>query len=74
MKPPEGLDLRITDRDLANNTVTVTVTMQEVIHACPPVGSGVMPCCDRSPNVVPVWHRITLDAEFVTCTKNGSSE
>lgn len=67
MKPDERLDLRITDRDLANNTVTVTVTAHEVIHACPPDGSGLTPCCERTPFELPRWHRLTLDAELVTC-------
>lgn len=67
MKPPEGLDLRITGRDLTNNTVTVTATIREVVHACPPSGSGLTLCCERTPFDLPAWHRITLVAELVTC-------
>lgn len=67
MKPPDGLDMRVTDRDLANNAVTVAVTAREVTHACPPTGSGVMPCCERTPFEVPRWHRMTLDPDLVTC-------
>lgn len=74
MKPPKGLVLRISDRDVANNTATVEVTVEDVTHACPPVGSGLMPCCGRSPNEVPLWHRITLDDEFVTCASSGRSD
>ena len=36
-------------------------------HACPPVGSGLMPCCGRTPFEVPRSHRITVDTDLVTC-------
>jgi hypothetical protein len=39
----------------------------EVIHRCPPIGSGIMPCCSRTPFEVPLWHRITEDPALVTC-------
>ena len=42
----------------------------EVIHRCPPEGSGVMPCCDRTPLQVPPWHRLTLDPSLVTCKES----
>ena len=41
--------------------------LPEVTHQCPPEGSGVMPCCGRSPIGVPPYHRITLDPALVTC-------
>lgn len=41
----------------------------EVVHMCPPEGSGLMPCCGRTPFEVPRWeHRITLQPSLVTCT------
>ena len=39
----------------------------EVVHRCPPIGSGEMPCCGRTPIEVPQWHRLTLDPALVTC-------
>lgn len=39
----------------------------ETIHACPPKGSGTMPCCDRSPFEAPRTDRITSYSELVTC-------
>jgi hypothetical protein len=40
---------------------------EEVVHACPPEGSGVMPCCGCTPFEVPTYHRITIDSTLVTC-------
>ena len=42
----------------------------EVTHLCPPEGSGVMPCCGRTPLEVPTYHRLTLDPALATCTGN----
>ena len=39
----------------------------EITHLCPPTGSGQMPCCGRLPLEVPMWHRLTLKPELVTC-------
>lgn len=39
----------------------------EVIHACPPNGSGVMPCCGCTPFEVCSLDRITRDPALVTC-------
>lgn len=36
------------------------------IHACPPEGSGVMPCCGKTPFEVPSIDRMT-STEEVTC-------
>jgi len=38
------------------------------IHACPPEGSGVTPCCQRTPFEVPRTHRMTTNPGLVTCT------
>jgi hypothetical protein len=37
-------------------------------HACPPDGSGIMPCCGRTPFEVPRTDRMTLDPSLVTCS------
>lgn len=39
----------------------------EVVHKCPPGDSGEMPCCGRTPFEVPQYHRMTIDADEVTC-------
>lgn len=36
-------------------------------HACPPDGSGLTPCCGRTPFELPRTDRITNDPEHVTC-------
>lgn len=41
----------------------------ETVHACPPEGSGVMPCCGRTPFEAPRIHRISSDPDAVTCSK-----
>ncbi|KQY58337.1 hypothetical protein ASD11_01330 [Aeromicrobium sp. Root495] len=41
---------------------------REVVHLGPPVGSGVMPCCGRTPLEVPRTDRMTYESEFVTCS------
>lgn len=41
--------------------------MSETTHACPPEGSGVTPCCDRTPFELPMTDRMTLDPSLVTC-------
>lgn len=38
-----------------------------VVHACPPDGSGLTPCCGRSPIDLPLTERISLDGTSVTC-------
>lgn len=39
-----------------------------VIHQCPPEGSGIMPCCGRTP-FERRSDRITVDPKLVTCGK-----
>lgn len=41
--------------------------MTETVHACPPDGSQVTPCCGESPFDLPRTDRITEDSEQVTC-------
>lgn len=38
-----------------------------VVHGCPPDGSGLTPCCHRSPIDLPLTERISLDGSEVTC-------
>jgi hypothetical protein len=38
-----------------------------VTHRCPPVGSGAMPCCGRTPLEVSRWDRLSEDPGLVTC-------
>lgn len=39
-----------------------------VIHACPPDGSGLTPCCLRPPGELPHTDRIAIDDVPITCT------
>ncbi|MGN7139049.1 hypothetical protein [Streptomyces pseudogriseolus] len=39
----------------------------EVVHGCPPVGSGLTPCCGRTPSELPRTDRISSEAP-ITCT------
>lgn len=42
------------------------MTQPEKIHACPPDGSGLTPCCGRTPFELPLSDRIS--SETATCT------
>lgn len=42
----------------------------EVLHACPPGDSGIMPCCGRTPFEIPRTDRLTTDKGAVTCGRN----
>lgn len=69
MKLPPGL--RITPASSSDPTAAAfTVEVTSIIHQCPPRGSGVMPCCGRTPFEVPRTDRMTIDG-IVTC--NASS-
>lgn len=48
--------------------------MAEVVHMCPPYGSDIMPCCDRSPLEVPLDDRMTMDGALVTCWKKEKED
>jgi hypothetical protein len=43
------------------------VDLNRVVHLCPPDGSTLMPCCNRSPFEVSRSDRMTLDRPSVTC-------
>jgi hypothetical protein len=42
---------------------------KEITHLCPPGGSGIMPCCGKTPFEVPRTDRMTEDKDKVTCNK-----
>ena len=42
-------------------------TASETTHACPPAGSGLTPCCGRTPFELPRTDRLTVDGTQVTC-------
>lgn len=41
--------------------------MTEIIHACPPEGSGLTPCCGKTPFELPLGDRISSEPDAVTC-------
>ncbi|MEE1763689.1 hypothetical protein [Streptomyces sp. SP18BB07] len=43
-------------------------------HASPPDGSGLTPCCGRTPFELPHGDRMTPEAEHVTCTASPGSD
>lgn len=43
------------------------------VHACPPDGSGITPCCSRTPFELPRTDRMATDPALVTCTGAVSS-
>lgn len=43
------------------------------IHAVPPCGSGLMPCCKKTPFEVPGTDRITNEPDRVTCAVEETS-
>ena len=47
---------------------TVDQSAPETIHACPPDGSGLMPCCGKTPFELPRSDRMTANPAAVTCT------
>lgn len=40
---------------------------ESTTHRCPPAGSNLMPCCNRTPFEVSEWDRMTLEPALVTC-------
>ncbi len=43
------------------------VPSAEVVHRCPYPGTGVTPCCGRTPFELPLTDRLTLSHEDTTC-------
>lgn len=43
----------------------------EIIHACPPKGATVTPCCGKTPFELPRDHRMSADTAPVTCRQRG---
>jgi hypothetical protein len=46
----------------------MSAEQEEITHQCPPEGSGIMPCCGKTPFEVPWTDRLTLDPTLVNCT------
>lgn len=46
---------------------TTTPAAPETVHACPPDGSGLTPCCGRTPFELPRTDRISSEPAAVTC-------
>ncbi|MER5902974.1 hypothetical protein ABT150_23190 [Streptomyces mirabilis] len=49
-------------------------TQAEVVHGCPPDGSGVTPCCGRTPFELPRTDRMSTDQALVTCPAAAVSQ
>ena len=45
---------------------------REIVHGCPPDGSGLTPCCGQTPFELPRTDRMATDPGFVTCTGQGA--
>lgn len=55
-------------RSLASEAQPAAVSPQpEAVHACPPDGSGLTPCCGRTPFELPRTDRMSTDPAAVTC-------
>lgn len=46
----------------------------ETVHASPPLGSGVTPCCGVTPFELPRTDRMTPDSEAVTCGQGDTAD
>jgi len=55
------------DWNYAQALKRISDQLDHLTHACPPDGSGVMPCCGKTPFEVPPTDRITQDPNLVTC-------
>ncbi|MER7815629.1 hypothetical protein [Streptomyces sp. NPDC096153] len=47
--------------------MTEPTTPEQACHACPPGGSGLTPCCGRTPLELPHTDLMTRDSALVTC-------
>lgn len=53
-------------------TVRVDLTyLNSVVHHCPPLGEGVMPCCGKTPFEARTYDRIAADPALVTCRRGA---
>jgi hypothetical protein len=41
--------------------------LESTTHECPPDGSGLTPCCGKTPFELPRTDRMTVHADLVTC-------
>jgi hypothetical protein len=49
-------------------------TQADAVHACPPDGSGITPCCGRTPFELPRTDRMSADPTLVTCQPAAVSQ
>lgn len=49
--------------------IALTTISIETVHACPPEGSGIMPCCGKTPFEASRRDRMTVDENDVTCKR-----
>ena len=54
------------EADLASKTSPKAGSKPEIVHGCPPDGSGLTPCCGRTPFELPLGDRISSEAP-ITC-------
>ncbi|EYR64666.1 hypothetical protein N866_07085 [Actinotalea ferrariae CF5-4] len=66
----DGLTVSVPDPDC--QVQAHSPQRQEVTHASPAPGSGVMSCCGRPPFELPRSDRLSVDGERVTCQREGS--
>lgn len=54
--------------------VVADMTPAETVHACPPDGSGLTPCCGRTPFELPSSDRISSETDAVTCRPSALAQ
>jgi hypothetical protein len=62
-----GRALAVLSTEFERLSALVIGEEDSIVHACPPDGSGLMPCCGRSPIDVPLTERISMDGTAITC-------
>lgn len=45
----------------------------ETVHLAPPIGSGTMPCCGKTPWEVPTGDRMTVHEDLATCSRGSNA-
>ena len=62
-----GFIYDVARKALAREALRSTPAAKETVHACPPTGSGLTPCCGKTPFELSGSDRLTLDPALVTC-------
>jgi hypothetical protein len=65
-----GEESAVVDRVAAETPPAET----ETVHACPPDGSGLTPCCGRTPFELPRTDRISSEADAITCRPSALAQ